>query len=199
MKIIVGLGNPGKEYIGSRHNAGFDFLDKLIIHPKFAQVDSVNNFRLEKKFKAMIAETTIAGQRFILVKPQTFMNLSGDSVGLILAYYKESVENLLIISDDLDLPIGFLRIRRGGSSGGHKGLQSIIDSLESDAFIRFRIGISEQDKKIPQAEVNDYVLSRISKRAKPIYSKILSEGVDYLVKYIKKIDKISAHTLEVQN
>lgn len=197
MKIIVGLGNPGKEYNGSRHNAGFMFLDRLVAHPKIASIDYVIDFRLEKKFEARVAEVKVLGEKIIIIKPQTFMNLSGKSVNKVLSYYKTKPSDLIVISDDLDLPVGFLRIRHSGSSGGHKGLQSIIDSIGSDKFARMRIGILEGDSKIPIDEVNDYVLAKVGKRAKPVLEATISEGVEYLVKHLKDKKEMPAHTIEI--
>ena len=121
MYIIVGLGNPGREYENTRHNIGFDVIDKL--------ADQENIGVLEKKHKAIIGKGVIAGQKCILAKPQTFMNLSGESVRALLDYYKaDETADLIVISDDISLDVGQLRIRKKGSAGGHNGLKNIIGS-----------------------------------------------------------------------
>lgn len=150
MKIIVGLGNPGKEYEKTRHNAGFLAIDVLA---KELDVKVTTS-----KFKALIGEGFHKGEKVILVKPQTYMNLSGDSVLAIMKYYDAYDEDLLVISDDLDLDVGMVRIRDKGSAGGQKGIKSIIDRLETQEFSRLRIGIG----KNPLIKTVDYVLGKIS-------------------------------------
>lgn len=156
MKLIVGLGNPGEKYHLSRHNLGFMVVERLREKPAFATASArqAGSWKLEKRFKAEIAEKnfqTIGGgtERVLLVKPQTFMNCSGEAVRLLLDYYKvapaEWPENLLVIHDDLDFPLGKLKIQRNISSAGHKGVLSIIESLRSQDFIRFRLGVGEAD------------------------------------------------------
>ena len=151
MKVIVGLGNPGKEYANTRHNAGFLALDLVA---KDLGVDVKTN-----KFKALIGEGFHRGEKVILVKPQTYMNLSGESLILIMKYYDVDLEDLLVISDDLDLSLGTNRIKEKGSSGGQRGIQNIIKHLGSNEFHRLRIGIGKSDV-IP---VVDYVLGKIDK------------------------------------
>lgn len=129
MYIIVGLGNPGREYENTRHNIGFDVIDKL--------ADQENIGVLEKKHKAIIGKGVIAGQKCILAKPQTFMNLSGESVRALLDYYKaDETADLIVISDDISLDVGQLRIRKKGSAGGHNGLKNIIAHLGHDTLDR---------------------------------------------------------------
>lgn len=127
MKLIIGLGNPGQEYKNNRHNIGFQVLDQLD-----------NNFKLEKKFKAEIFKKNNS----IFAKPQTFMNNSGQAVKLLKTFYKIKPENIIVIHDDIDLPIGKIRISQGSSSGGNKGVESIIREIKSKNFIRLRIGIA---------------------------------------------------------
>lgn len=198
MKLIVGLGNPGKEYVGSRHNAGFVFLDELVKNNEISINGGDASFRLEKKFSAEILEAKIGSEKLILAKPQTFMNLSGEAVGKILSYYKIDISDLVVVSDDLDLPVGILRVRHDGASGGQKGLQNIIDTLSNDAFTRIRIGISESDENIPIPEVNNYVLGKIGKRATPILKETISEGINYLIEHVKGNKEIPAHTISVK-
>lgn len=133
MKFIVGLGNPGDEYVNTRHNLGFMVLDELAKQCKV-------NFSFEKKLKAEVAMFVRNNDTLILAKPQTFMNLSGDSVRKIMDFYKIELENVWVVSDDLDLEFGKIRVRVGGSSGGHNGLKDLIAKVGED-FTRFRIGI----------------------------------------------------------
>ncbi|MBE5883785.1 MAG: aminoacyl-tRNA hydrolase [Lachnospiraceae bacterium] len=152
MYIIVGLGNPKKEYINTRHNIGFDVIDKLAEQEKIAV--------LEKKHKAIIGKGYIAGQKCILAKPQTFMNLSGESVREIIDYYKvDETEELIVISDDISLDVGQLRIRKKGSAGGHNGLKNIIAHLGHDTFMRVKMGVGEKPKGWDLA---DYVLGHFT-------------------------------------
>lgn len=133
MKIIAGLGNPGKEYEHTRHNMGFDVIDEL------ARRWGVTLWK--EDMKASIASVTKFDEKILLVKPLTYMNLSGDAVGAIAGYYKIAAEDIFIICDDLDLPPGKTRIRKKGSAGGHNGIKSLIASLHTEEFIRFRIGV----------------------------------------------------------
>ncbi len=133
MKLIAGLGNPGGEYEHTRHNMGFDVIDEL------ARRWSVSDWK--KDMQAEIASVTKYGQKILLVKPLTYMNLSGDAVSAIAAYYKIDISDIYIICDDLDLPPGKIRIRKKGSAGGHNGIKSLISRLHSEEFVRFRIGI----------------------------------------------------------
>lgn len=131
MKLIVGLGNPEDKYAGTRHNLGFDILDELT--KKFNLVD----WSLESKFKAEIIKTT----ELILAKPQTYMNLSGMAVSLIANFYKIAPEDIIVVHDELDLPLGKIKVRLGGAAAGHHGVESIIKSLGTDKFVRVRLGI----------------------------------------------------------
>jgi PTH1 family peptidyl-tRNA hydrolase len=151
LTIIAGLGNPGKKYDNTRHNVGFIAID--ILSAKYGI--KVNRL----KHKALIGDGIIKGKRVLLVKPQTFMNLSGESIYEIVEWYKLPLEKLIVIYDDADLPAGSLRIRPKGSSGTHNGMKSIIYQLQSDEFPRIRIGIG----KAPEGwDLADYVLSKIS-------------------------------------
>jgi len=203
MKIIVGLGNPGKEYTGTRHNVGFDFIDVLSRHPRLAPVDDEISFEKTKKFQAEIAETNIAGEKYILVKPQTFMNQSGKTVRGLMSFYKAEVDDLFIISDDLDLPLGMARTRLSGSSGGHNGLNSIISEIDSDEFKRLRIGISnkiaggtESEHPYEKPEAKKFVLDRFSKREQPIISKMIQKSVDIIVDCLTGKENFTATTFE---
>lgn len=153
MYIIAGLGNPGKEYENTRHNVGFDVIDAL--------AEKYNISVLELKHKAMIGKGYIEGQKVVLVKPLTFMNLSGESIRPIVDYYKVNAEQeLIVISDDISLPPGQLRVRKKGSAGGHNGLKNIIKLLGSENFQRVRMGVGEKPKNYDLA---DWVLGHFNK------------------------------------
>lgn len=165
MKCIIGLGNPGKTYEKTRHNIGFRVLDALA---------KELNTEFKKKFKAEIAQVNYKGENLLLVKPQTFMNLSGESIRLIIDFYKLSDEDLLVVYDDLDLPVGKLRLREKGSSGGHNGIKSIHQHLGHTEFKRLRIGI-DNNKLIPTA---DYVLGKFNKEE----SEVLEKSIELSLK-----------------
>lgn len=152
MKLIVGLGNPGKEYQNTRHNIGFDFVDyyleKKNIHEKW-----------NKKFDGLYLQTMIQDEKVVFLKPQTFMNLSGNSVRKIMDYFSISVDDLLVIVDDMDLLIGNYRLRASGSSAGHNGLKNIEANIGTSSYKRLKIGISKND----DVSAKDYVLGHISK------------------------------------
>lgn len=152
MKLIVGLGNPGKEYASTRHNIGFMVIDQL---------SQELNIKVDKiKFKSVIGEGFINTEKVVLAKPQTFMNLSGQAVLDMVQWYKLSPEDILVIYDDLDIPGGKLRLRMKGSAGGHNGMKSIIYLVQSEDIPRLRVGIGRpQNQKMQTA---DYVLGRFS-------------------------------------
>ena len=148
MYVIVGLGNPGKEYADTKHNVGFRVIDKL------AGQYNIDVSKL--KHKALIGDGMISGKKVLLVKPQTYMNLSGESIREIVDYYKvDDTTELIVISDDISLDVGQIRIRKKGSAGGHNGLKNIIKMLGHDTFIRVRMGVGEKPKTFDLA---DYVL-----------------------------------------
>lgn len=205
MKLIVGLGNPGKKYEGTRHNAGFYFADQIICDKRIAPVGECLNFQKSDKFEALIAETLHKGEKIIFVKPQTFMNLSGQAVQKIMSYYKADISDLVVVSDDKDLPLGTVRIRHEGSSGGQKGLQNIIDVLADNSFLRIRIGINAigGDADLPEPQMSnintaDFVLSKFNPRELPIFKKSINETIDYVVPFLGSKTEIPAHTLNVQ-
>lgn len=180
MKLIVGLGNPGKEYEKTRHNLGFMVVDAL------AEKLGVKLIA-ERKLKAEIA-ITLRSETLILAKPDTFMNHSGSSVSKIASYYKLAVEDIWVISDDFDLEYGTIRVRKGGSSGGHNGLKDIIEKIGED-FVRFRVGIkSPMLQKIPSekfvlqnfdsAESND--LEEVVKKTLQLIVQALEKGPEHL-------------------
>ena len=145
MYIIVGLGNPGREYAGTRHNIGFDVIDRL------AEEEHMNV--LEKKHKAIIGKGYVAGQKVILAKPQTYMNLSGESIRELVDYYKvDETCELIVISDDISLEVGQIRIRKKGSAGGHNGLKNMIAHLGHDQFLRVKMGVGEKPEDYDLAD-----------------------------------------------
>lgn len=148
--LIVGLGNPGEKYARTRHNLGFLALDLLAERQKL----KVNRI----KYKALVAETEFGGARCLLMKPQTYMNLSGESVGEAARFYKVPADHVLVISDDVSLPVGRLRIRKSGSAGGHNGLKNIIQHLGTDAFPRIKVGVGMPDH--PDHEMIDWVIGK---------------------------------------
>lgn len=151
MYVIAGLGNPGRKYENTRHNMGFITVDKL------AEKHGIGIDKL--KFKALVGEGRIAGQKVFLVKPQTFMNLSGESIREIMNFYKLPLEKLIVIYDDIDISIGSLRIRKFGSAGTHNGMKSIVYQLQSDRFPRIRMGIGNHIK----GDLADFVTGGFSK------------------------------------
>ena len=157
MKLIVGLGNPGKEYDKTKHNVGFWVIDQLA---KEYNID-VTKF----KHKALIGDGVIAGKKVLLVKPQTYMNLSGESIREVLKFYKIPIEQFYVIYDDTSLPLSSVRIREKGSAGGHNGIKNIIAHLNTDAFIRIKVGIGEKPNGWDLA---DYVLTKFSKDDEPL-------------------------------
>ncbi|HEX3625563.1 MAG TPA: aminoacyl-tRNA hydrolase [Verrucomicrobiae bacterium] len=164
--LIVGLGNPGAEYASTRHNTGFLLVEKLATRWK---CDWAN----EKKFRARMARTTLNGRRVYLCEPQTFMNVSGEAVGAAMDFYQLPVAQLIVVSDDADLPVGTLRLRAGGSSGGHHGLESIESHLASRDFARLKIGIGRKDGL---REITNHVLGRFDSVEKELLEKVLDRA-----------------------
>lgn len=168
MYMIAGLGNPKREYDNTRHNIGFALIDAL--------ADQYNISVVDMKHKALTGKGMINGQKVILVKPLTFMNLSGESIRPIVDYYKIDVSTeLIVISDDISLPPGQIRVRKKGSAGGHNGLKNIIQHLGSEEFQRIRIGVGE---KPAGYDLADYVLGHFSKEEQPL----IREGVEKAMK-----------------
>lgn len=175
MKLIVGLGNPGSKYEETRHNIGFKVIDEL---------SSRYNIPLnETKFRGLFGKGMINGERVILLKPMTFMNLSGEAIRPLMDYYDIDVEDLLIIYDELDLPVGKIRLRYKGSAGGHNGLKSIIAHIGTQEFNRIRIGISRPEPGYP---IVNYVLGTFSKEDKEILKEIISTCADACGSWMEK-------------
>lgn len=174
-KIVVGLGNPGEKYTYTRHNAGFLAIDYL------CQKYGVKCDRL--KFKSLCGEVTINGVRTLLLKPQTFMNASGEAIREACDFYKISPENVIVISDDASFEVGKLRIRKNGSAGGHNGLKSVIECLNSDAFPRIKLGVGQ--KPNPDHDIADWVLARLPKEKEPIFFGVLENMPSILALMLK--------------
>ena len=173
MFIIVGLGNPTLQYRGTRHNVGFDVIDTL--------ADKYNIAVETRKSRALIGKGIIAGQKVLLVKPQTYMNLSGESIGELVSYYKvDEEQELLVIYDDVSLDVGQLRIRRKGSAGGHNGIKDIIRHLGTDVFPRIKIGVGEKPKGYDLA---DYVLGHFSREER----EMMEEGYQKAAEAVEMI------------
>lgn len=174
MYIIVGLGNPGKDYQNTRHNIGFDVIDAL------AEVAGISV--IEKKHKAIIGKGVLDGQKVILVKPQTYMNLSGESVRDIIDYYKvDEEQGLIVVSDDTSLDVGMIRVRKKGSAGGHNGLKNIILHLGHDTFMRVKMGVGEKPKGYDLA---DYVLGHFTQNERKVMdeaAKTATEAIRMMV------------------
>lgn len=180
MYLIVGLGNPGREYEGTRHNIGYDVLGMLAAQEQISI--------LEKKHRAVIGKGVVAGENCILARPVTYMNLSGESVREMIAYYKlDPSSDLIVISDDISLDVGRIRIRKKGSAGGHNGLKNIIANLGSDVFMRVKMGVGE---KPPGWDLADYVLGRFSSPER----KMMEEGAERAVDAIRMMIAQGADT-----
>lgn len=153
MKLVVGLGNPGKEYDKTRHNVGFMVIDNYICHL------NISDTMWKKKFNSLYLQTDINGEKVILMKPLTYMNLSGQAVKEVVDYFKINVSDVLVISDDLDLFVGNFKLKGAGSSGGHNGLKNIASCLGTEKIKRLKVGISKNNS----IDIKDYVLGKISK------------------------------------
>lgn len=162
MKLIVGLGNPGKEHKTSRHNTGWMVIDALVHELKFDEL------KKEDKFKAKVSSGTVNKEKIILAKPVTFMNLSGEAVSALMNFYKIAPEDVWVIYDDLDLPLGQLRIRKEGGPGTHNGMKSVIDQMGDQNFPRFRVGIESRGETAPsQQDTSSFVLAPFTKEETP--------------------------------
>jgi len=173
VKLIAGLGNPGARYRFNRHNAGFLVLDRLAenCHISIGQTG----------FEALFGKGTIAGQQVLLVKPQTYMNLSGSSIRKFFEYYRIDIDDVIVVHDDLDLPFGTIRIKTGGGPGGHKGLISIIDQLGDSDFNRIRLGIGKPDCR---EMVESYVLSPFSSGEANDLQQVINVAVEILTEIL---------------
>lgn len=172
MKLVVGLGNPGLTYKNTRHNIGFMFIESI-------EKDLKLDFKIDKKFKAMICKEKIDDQDVLFVKPITYMNNSGEAVKAIVDFYQIDTEDIIIIVDDMDLPVGKVRIRRNGSSGGQKGLNSIISLLQTNEIKRIRIGIGKGEDAI------NHVLGKFSKIERESIDLVMDKATYILKDYLE--------------
>ena len=164
MHLIVGLGNPGAEYARTRHNAGFLVVERLAEQWKTGWAN-------ERKFVSRIAKAERSGRKVLLCEPQTFMNLSGEAVGALVKYYQVPVGKVMIVVDDADLPFGEIRLRPGGGSGGHHGLESVTQHLSSKEYARLRVGIGRKNEV---REITNHVLGKFDASEQELLEKVLS-------------------------
>jgi PTH1 family peptidyl-tRNA hydrolase len=164
MKVIVGLGNPGRQYAGTRHNVGYAVVDALAAGP------GTDSFR--SRFQAQVAQAADGGLALLLVKPETFMNLSGQAVRQVVDFYKVPIEDVLVVCDDFALPLGKLRVRATGTHGGHNGLRNIQDHLGTTAYARLRIGVGG-----PKDDAIDHVLGRFRSGERPVIDEAIGKAV----------------------
>ena len=186
MKIIIGLGNPEEKYIGTRHNIGFEIVEKIREHYSL-QGGSVTDWEMNKKFNAEISKVVSEGNEILFVKPQTFVNLSGEAVQKILEFYKLTPADIIVIHDDLDIALGKFKIATDSSSAGHNGVQNIIDRLGTQKFQRIRIGIGEEISGAISCRIDahDFVLGKFSaeesEKIYPLFSLIIKDTIPSLL------------------
>jgi PTH1 family peptidyl-tRNA hydrolase len=176
MKLVVGLGNPGKQYEKTRHNVGFMIMDAL--QETLREYD-ISEWQLSKKFNAEISGCTVKGEKIILAKPMTFMNASGQSVQLVASFYKISARDIVVAHDDKDIPIGTVKVQTDRGAGGHNGIQSIIDHIGTKQFTRVRAGIASQHKKKMQ-DTAKFVLGKFGLFEKKLLDQTIQQSVDEL-------------------
>lgn len=174
MKLIVGLGNPTKEYELTRHNVGFLMLDKYLGQVKW-----------QSKFNSLVYEKNLNNEKVLFVKPQTYMNLSGEAIIKFFLYYKLKIDDLLIISDDKDISLGKIKVKKNSSSGGHNGLKSIIETLKTDAFLRLKVGIKTDSLR----ETSSFVLGVFSTEELNILDEVYLEVVKKINEFISNLAK----------
>lgn len=188
MKLIIGLGNPGKEYENTRHNIGFMSVQKIYGSMHLTEQKST-------KFNAFIAEYTYNNEKILFVRPLTFMNLSGETVEKLSHFYKVNQNDIIIIHDDMDLPVGNIRIRKSGSSGGHNGLKSIISLLGSEDFIRIRVGIGK-----PELHDENSIINHVLSKFKPDEKILIDEAINLMPEIINTyLDKGIDYTMNIFN
>jgi peptidyl-tRNA hydrolase, PTH1 family len=180
MKLIVGLGNPGSGYASNRHNIGFISLNH------FAKLNKITFDK--KQGKARIGAGTVAGQQVVLARPQTYMNASGQAVDLLMQKYYLSLDDLIVVHDDMDLPLGKIRIRKGSSSGGHKGIESIIAAMGSKDFVRIRVGIGRPSAADQTKEegIIEHVLGDFSREEQPAVKEAVARASEAIVSLLNE-------------
>lgn len=182
MKVIAGLGNPGAEYANTPHSIGFEVVDALA-----REIGA--SWKASSSFGGELAAGMLGGMKVVLVKPMTYMNLSGDCVAPVVKYHNaKAAEDLLVVSDDIDLPVGKMRVRKGGSAGGHNGLKSVIERTGTPDFVRLRLGVGRDSRD--RANVVGHVLGKFS----PADRRVMDEVVTQAVKAIGTIELESAET-----
>jgi PTH1 family peptidyl-tRNA hydrolase len=167
MKVIAGLGNPGAEYASTPHSIGFEVVDAVA-----KAIDA--SWKRSSSFKGEIATAVVDGQKVMLVKPQTFMNLSGECIAPVLKYHNATAADLVVVSDDIDLPTGKLRIRKGGSAGGHNGLKSVIEKVGTQDFIRLRLGVGREGRS--RSSVIGHVLGKFTAADRTVMDEVVAEA-----------------------
>jgi peptidyl-tRNA hydrolase, PTH1 family len=177
MKLIIGLGNPGAEYANTRHNVGWMVADA------FARKFRIELGKHEKN--ALTGSGRVAGGHVLVAKPQTYMNASGDAGKLLFNAYAESADDLIVVYDDIDLPLGKIRIRPNGSAGTHNGMRSIVESLASEGFARLRFGVRGNDYSEAAPRLRDYVLDDFTAEESPLVEKSIARAVDALVLFVR--------------
>ncbi len=165
MRIIAGLGNPGAQYANTPHSVGFEVVDALAAEAGVAWEE-------KRAFKALLARLSIGGVPCLLVKPQTYMNLSGESLAPLVKYQNATVDDLIVVQDDIDMTLGRLRVRKGGSAGGHNGIRNIVERLGTDAFIRLKLGVGKD-----RADVVAHVLGKFDPTARRVMDRAVEEAV----------------------
>jgi PTH1 family peptidyl-tRNA hydrolase len=173
MKVVVGLGNPGRNYEGTRHNVGYDVIDSLAAGPRCGKFHS--------RFQAQIAELTEDAEKVLLVKPETFMNLSGRSVRQVMDFYQLPLSDLLVVCDDINLPLGKLRVRARGTHGGHNGLRNIQEHLGTTEYARLRIGVDA-----PSDEATDHVLGRFRPGERPVIEDAVQKAAQAVIVWVTR-------------
>ena len=173
MKIIAGLGNPGAQYANTPHSVGFEVVDALA-------ADAGVSWEEKRQFKCLMAKAVVAGQPTILVKPQTFMNLSGDSVAPVVKYHNATAADLLVVQDDIDLAVGRLRIRKGGSCGGHNGVRSVIERLGTPDFARLKVGVGKD-----RSNVIAHVLGKFDPATRKVMDLVVAEAVRAAAEFVR--------------
>ena len=164
MKVVVGLGNPGAQYANTPHSVGFEVVDRIA-------ADCGAAWEEKRQFKCCMAKVAFAGQQVMLVKPQTFMNLSGESVAPVVKYHNATPQDLLVVQDDIDLPVGRIRVRKGGTCGGHNGVRNIIERLGTPTFARLKIGVGKD-----RTNVIGHVLGKFDPGTRKVMDTVVSEA-----------------------
>ncbi|MBI2063144.1 MAG: aminoacyl-tRNA hydrolase [Candidatus Yanofskybacteria bacterium] len=188
MKLIIGLGNPGEEYKNTRHNVGFAVVEEILKQsgPSYAKASEGENFQFSKKFNAEISKTRFSGKPIVLAKPHTFVNKSGEAVRKLKLFYKMKPENIVVIHDDLDIEFGNFKMSFAKDSGGHRGIQSIIDHLKTNKFWRLRIGTSnrklttarhQRTLKAKKESVGNFVLSKFTPTEQAELKKVIKQAL----------------------